>query len=193
MLAVVGAPTTLPMWLRSLQPLPAAAGGSGGEATNGPVSQPPMPMDPGVSPWSGTSIAATAEQQPWPRGVARGAQPGAPVPCGRGRCHRVSCWGTVAVGATPPAVPESVNRPGSGHPQTRLEPLRRSQPHAGASSVHPAGPCVGKSPSSTHCVSAVAGPGSPFHGAPSPRMHPVPPAEREALSPSSAHRSGAAR
>lgn len=117
----------------------------------------------------------------------------APAPCGIARCHRVSCQGTVAVGATAPAAPEGVNRPGSGHPQTRAEPPRSSRPRAGASSVHPAAPCARKSPGGTRRVSAVPGLGSPSHGAPSPPMHPVPPAEREALSPSSAHRSGAAR
>lgn len=89
MLAVVEAPTMLPMWLWSLQPLPAAAGGSDGEATNGPVSQPPMPMDPGLSLWSGTLIAVTAEQQPWPRGVARGAQPG--HQCHAGEAGAIVC------------------------------------------------------------------------------------------------------
>lgn len=78
-LVAVGALTTLPVWLWGIELLPAVAGGSDSEATNGPVSWSLTPIDQeprGMPPRLGTLIAVAAEQQPRPCRVACRAQPG---------------------------------------------------------------------------------------------------------------------
>lgn len=119
-LAAVGAPTALPTWLQSLELLPAVAGGSDGEATNGPDSWSPNAYRPGA-PRGATTVGDINSRRSG--AVAKAVRGGmgsaarAPAPCGKTACHRTSRQGTAAVGATPSAIPEGVKGLGSAHPQ----------------------------------------------------------------------------
>lgn len=114
-LAAAGAPTALPMWLQSLEPLPAVAGGSDGEATNSPVSWSPN------APRGATTIGDIDRRRSGAAAKAvrggTGSAARAPAPRGKTACHRTSRQRTAAVGATPSAIPKGANGLGSAHPQ----------------------------------------------------------------------------
>jgi len=178
------------------EPRAAASNGSDGKATSGPVSQPLMPIDRGprgVPPRLGTSIAVTAEQQPRLLGAAWRAQPGhqhhvgtqrSITPPAKGPRQRVPhhppsprCEGAgLGSPTTPNLSPQGAPSPVWEHPQrTQLDPVLRKAP--AAPTMRPQWRDWAPHPM----------------GHPVPPRTQVPPAERGALSPSSAHRSRAAR